>query len=194
MPKGERMRAILKLLAIGAGMLLALCSVSAVHGQETQKQTLKTTTGDVEFSAGKARIEMLGLKVYPGAKVQGENDPDFSLKSTVKPDLQGSVRLRAMKFESADESSKVVAFYRKEMARVGRVVECRAGKEVRAEGQGPAPKDGLSCESEGTNQPSATILKVGSKKDQRSVTIAATDTGTEFTITRLEVSREKDTL
>ena len=135
-----------RLLAASAGMLLAVCSVApVVQGQETQKSTLKTTTGSVEVSSGKATIQMLGLKVYPGATIQGKNGgPDFGLKSTIKPDLQGSVRLRAMKFASADASSKVVAFYRKEMARLGNVVECRAGKEVRAAGTRPCAERQLN--------------------------------------------------
>jgi hypothetical protein len=62
-------------------------------------------------------------------------------------------------------------------------------------GQGAASNDGLSCESEGSKDPNATILKVGSEKDQRSVSIKATDAGTEITISRLELSwNNKDTL
>jgi len=180
------MRATFRLLVVGFG-LLAVWSLSAL----AQDQEGKKLSG-VEFSSGPVSAEKIGLKPYPGAKARskdGSAGTTLSLTGKVE-DSEGALRLHVMQFTSTDSLPKVVAFYKKEMAKYGNVLECRGGKQLSTEGRNPAQKDDLTCEGD-ADKPNQTVLKAGRQKDQRIVAVEATEKGTEFTVSRLEVSREK---
>jgi hypothetical protein len=182
-------------LAAGVGLLLALLSLSPLaRGQEKKHITISTDDGFVSLSAGQPRAEKLGLHVYPGAKVRVEEGNDAGANLSVSS-TEGAVRLQVMKFVSSDPAAKVLAFYKKDMAKYGNVVECRGGKQVSFDVNDPAHKNSLTCERDGDDDAKATLLKAGSEKDQRIVAVETTAKGTEFTIIHIENSHgEHETL
>ncbi len=181
------------------GLLLAVVSLSATlraedkdkKDKDSHHAKLEIDNGSVEFKSGKPNAEKLGLKVYPGATAKNEDNDsgaDLSLTSSLQGDLNGSIRLHVMKFASADPSANLIAFYKKELAKYGKVIECRGGVETNFDGKSKG-KAILTCDEHANKDKDSLVLKAGTENNQHVVAITTLDKGTEFSILHLEVKR-----
>ena len=111
-----------------------------------------------------------GIPLYPGAQVQPRtNNNSPSLKLAIWA-LGSGIRLSLVKYWSTDDAESIAAFYRNELAKFGKVVDCAA-----------TPQDD-SCEGDDSN----TIeLRVGPKNDRRIVGIVQKKDGCEIAAVRL---------
>lgn len=150
-----------------------------------------STVQAASFSAGFSVTEEVsaaatGIPVYPGAipvrETKGEKESakvqiafgDFGLKVV------------AAKLQSADSVGKIAEYYRVELARFGRVLDC--GK-LRADNAAP-PSEGkskaMTCEDSKPRK-NGVIFKAGKKKDQRVVEIYPAGEGSEFSLVHVVV-------
>ena len=117
--------AILFLLA------LAGCSVTT-HDKGNGKKDdvdIKTPFGSLSVKEGASDVKDTGLSPYPGARVAKSDDDDdrhHSANVNISSSLFG-LKVVALKYESDDPSDKVLSFYRKEMGKYGKVVDCTGG-------------------------------------------------------------------
>lgn len=175
-------------------LLLSLAAVlcpAVVFAQETkpqpnnEKQTFRPETDSGRYRVGSEKFDpkQLGVAIYPGAKVdRGENDGKGANLSLDWGD--DSVHLYVQKYITPDSADKVLAFYRKQLAKFGAVLECRDGKPV------DASSSELKCDGDddakNEKEHKGTELKAGTKSKQHVVGVTPKDGGTDFQVVYVE--------
>ena len=113
--------------------LLALvgCSVTTHEKGNGKKDDvdIKTPFGSLSVKEGASDVKDTGLSAYPGARIAKSDDDDdrhHSANVNISSSLFG-LKVVALKYESDDPSDKVLSFYRKEMGKYGKVVDCTGG-------------------------------------------------------------------
>ena len=188
------------LRAAGAGavvliLLLAGCSISNNGSKQNEDVKINTPFGGLDVKTnGAASPSEIGLAVYPGATPAKSDKGD---KNTEAADVNLSfgdfhLKVKAAGYHTPDSPDKVKAFYLKEMAHFGDVIECQDKKAI---GKLSRTKDGLSCDDEEKTHTKVHItdskkdveLKAGSKLHQHIVGIEPKPDGTKFGLVALEL-------
>ncbi len=137
---------------------------------ETNLEVSTSKGGD--RTANEASLKEIGLPAYPGSRVRKESGEDA--QATLGLMLGGKgFRLVALKLETPDPPVKVLAFYRKAIARFGDPLTCPGG--------GPTPS-GLTCKDHDASA-GKTELMAGTKEERRIVGVEDTSGG----LTRFEL-------
>ena len=180
--------AILCLLA------LAGCSITT-HDKGNGKKDdvdIKTPFGSLSVKEGASDVKDTGLSPYPGARVAKDGDDDrHSANVNISSSLFG-LKVVALKYESDDPSDKVLSFYRKEMGKYGKVVDCTGGFNMNFHHH---DKDAeVTCDDRnGSDRGYKEELKVGTENNQRVVAIKPRNNGTEFTLVYVRAWGGNDT-
>ena len=127
-----------------------------VNGEEKTVQ-VDTPFGGVHVNTDQTTAADLGLPVYPGAEMVKDKDKERSADVHVGFG-EWQLRIRAVNYQSADPQDKVVAFYKKALARYGDVLTCKGNAPV---GTPTVTAEGLTCSDEGKH----TQINVNGKKD-----------------------------
>jgi len=195
------------LLVLGA----ALVGCTIDHHKQGDGDNVKIATpfGGVSIKTDDSAVEVAtGLPAYPGAQIVKQHDKDNHDNGAADINMSfGSFqfRVKAVGYRTPDSPDKVLAFYRKGLARFGTVIQCSNHQPV---GMPPRTPDGLDCSDDSHNNKAKlkmsddlsdkTELKAGSKQHQHLVTIDAEGTGTRFDLVALDLPGhfsfgEKDT-
>ena len=162
---------------------LAGCSIST-HEHDKGKQNdvdIRTPFGSLSVKEGNTDLKDTGLALYPGARVKKDSDDDHhSANVNISSSLFG-LKVVALKYESDDPSDKVLAFYRKDMGKYGKVVDCTGGFSMNFHHH---DKDAdVTCDDHrGSSHDYREELKVGTENNQRIVAIKPAGKGTEFAL------------
>jgi hypothetical protein len=183
-------------LFLGFICLLALagCSVST-HDKGNGKKDdvdIRTPFGSLSVKEGSSDIKETGLSLYPGARAKMDSDDEHhSANVNISSSLFG-LKVVALKYESDDASDKVLTYYRKEMGKYGKVVDCTGGFNMNFHHH---DKDAeVTCD--GNERPGREYkeeLKVGTENNQRVVAIKPKSSGTEFTLVYVRAWDHSDT-
>jgi hypothetical protein len=112
-----------------------------------------------------------GVSVYPGAhRTSGNADGDSAAADVKMPMV--SLHIEAVRYDSGDAPSRVIAFYQKELAKVGTVSVKRGGPRTAIRGFRWVPAD------------DQTTLKAG----RTIVAIKPLGAGTEFGLIQIDVA------
>ena len=135
---------------------------------------------DIQLHVGKdADARKVGLPLYPGARLkhdeENQNRANFAL-------LTGAfgMKLVVASYDSADAPSKVIAYYREQLKRYGRVLECRSkesGGDVHANLHTQESKDSKQLKCDGDNAGNIVELKAGTEDNQHVVSVQPAETG-----------------
>ena len=189
---------MMKRMIAASFLLLAVagCRFDRHKGQNGESNDVKFATpfGGMSVKTDeKTTLNGVGLSVYPGAvlrkKENGSNDDgaadvNFSF---------GNVHLgvKALTYQSSDQPDKVLAFYRKDMAHFGTIIQCHHHAPV---GQPTRTQDGLACDSESKTKvhvdddgDQGDELKAGSKLHQHIVAVEARNGGTKIGLVALDL-------
>ena len=160
--------------AVGVVMLWLL-SVAALPLAAQDKKVSGTAESEKHGSVGfiasdEASAKDVGLPLYPGARPH-KDDSDNS--SAVQLGLRGGssgFKLAVLKLESNDAPEKVAAFYRKALAKYGRVLDCANSSKSTTGKENRNSSNELGCEDE---QPASGefVLKAGTKEEEHVVGI-----------------------
>jgi hypothetical protein len=164
------------------------CSIST-HEKDGKKNDvdIKTPFGSLSVKEGTTNVRDTGLSLYPGAR---ERNDDGDNKHNANVNISSSmfgVKVVALKFESDDSSDKVLAFYRREMGKYGKVVDCTGGgfnmnfhrRDKDAE---------VTCGGrDGGDRDYREVLKVGTENNQRIMAIKQRNSGSEFALVYVRV-------
>ncbi len=123
----------------------------------------------------------IGLPVYPGARVQRDEDDDGA---GVALGLWGGafgLRLSALNLASADAPATVARFYREALAARGDVLDCSDGGSPRAN-----PRTRLRCDEGEKAKPGTRVYKLGLPKDFQSVVVEPARGGSRITLIRMQ--------
>jgi hypothetical protein len=182
-----------KLTVAGLGLAafaLAGCSLRVDHEKEgkSEKVEIETPVGGLKVRTN-IDPKDIGLSVYPNSRAMEKKhkDDDESANVNISTPFFG-LKVLAIKYESDDPPDKVLDFYKKDMARYGKVLECRG------EGhQGHRPnKDHdeytlkLECDDEDPSSKDIE-LKAGQGNSQHIVGVSPKGKGTEFGLVYIQM-------
>jgi hypothetical protein len=180
----------LKRAAVGVVVLGLLFMVALPLAAQDNKDSGKTEPergrSSIGFIASKeASAKDVGLPLYPGARPHKDTRDE---SAAVQLGLWGGnsgFKLAVLKLESNDAPEKVAAFYRKALAKYGKVVDCSASAKTTAEKEKGNSSNELSCEDE---QPKSGefVLKAGTKEEQHVVGVQASGDLTVFHLVYVE--------
>jgi hypothetical protein len=182
--------------------ILAGCSVStrnngghdAADNGKGKDVDIRTPFGSLSVHQGAMEARDTGLSAYPGAQVKKstDHDGDSSANVNISSSIFG-MKLVALKYETKDSPEKVLAFYRKELARYGKVVECQGGFNMDFH---PHEKNtDVTCDRENKGDGEYRLeLKVGTDNNQRIVAVKPVNEGSEFALVYVRARGDKDTM
>ncbi len=128
--------------------------------------------------AGDVPAEQTGMKVYPGATpLKKKNNESESANLQFSFGDYG-LKVVAAKLRSADDPAKVAQFYREDLARYGKVLDCTQA--VAAEPKVKKSKT-LTCEDDRPEK-NGMLFKAGTKDNQHIVEIRPRTEGTEISL------------
>jgi hypothetical protein len=186
---------------IGLSMSLALaflagCSISTHKDNATGKDKdvdIRTPFGSISVHNGASDAKETGLSPYPGAQLRRDfDDHEGSANVNISSPFFG-LKVVAVKYQSNDAPDKVLAFYRKDMARFGNVVDCKGGFTMAFHHRDRDSE--VSCDGHGGgDRRYQEELKVGTENNQRIVAIKPSGSGTEFAMVYVRASDERKTM
>jgi hypothetical protein len=129
-----------------ACLLLAGCRVSTNENGDKKNVDIGTPFGSMKVDTSKSGdTSAIGLTPYPGAvPVSDDNDKDGNNADVNLSFGDFHLGVKAASFQTSDSTDKVLAFYRKDLAkRYGDVIECQNNKPI---GTPTRTSQGLTCE------------------------------------------------
>lgn len=182
-----------------AAVLLAGCVVSThkdrnAEGSENKDVDIRTPLGSLSVRQT-ADAKDTGLALYPGATPKKDSDHEGGANVNISSSLFG-VKVVAVKFQSDDSPEKIMGFYRKEMGRYGKVVECTGGFNLNFHPREKHDRDAeVTCNSnERSDSSYKQELKVGTENNQRIVAVKPSGKGSEFALVYVRAHDDKDTM
>jgi hypothetical protein len=182
------------MLGIVCLAILNGCSITT-HQKDNGKKDdvdIRTPFGSLSVKENATDVKDTGLALYPGARSSKDlDDEHHSANVNISSSLFG-LKVVALKFESDDPSDKVLAFYRKEMGKYGKVVDCTGGFNMNFHHR---DKDAeVTCDGhDGSDHQYKEELKVGTENNQRIMAIKPRANGSEFTLVYVRAWGNKDT-
>lgn len=188
----------LSVLTAGACVLLTGCSISHNKHGDGDNVQISAPFGSMHIRTDKdANVAGIGLATYPGAWPVKENDGKKNDAADINLNF-GDFHLgvKAATFQTSDSPDKVEAFYRKDMAHYGDVLECRGDKAI---GQPARTADGLTCNDDhghheirvGTDR-NEIELRAGSPGHMHIAGIQPKDGGTKIGLVALDLPSHHD--
>jgi hypothetical protein len=193
-------RAAVSLLLLALPLATVGCSINVNKGEngEDKKVKIDTPIGNIHVNADKPSAS-LGIAVYPGAVAQpdhdGDKDADVQLGFG-----EWKMRVQVAHYNTSDDRDKVLAYYRKSLARYGDVIECRDDQPV---GSPEKTAEGLTCSEKDkehhikvmNSDDGGLSLRAGSKRHQHIVAFDKDDAAsaggpTKFTLIALDLPAE----
>lgn len=186
---------------LAAGFALNGCTVSTSHrdghddGGKGKDVDIRTPFGSLSVRQGSMDPKDTGLSAYPGAQLKQshDNDGDSSANVNISSSIFG-MKLAVLKYVTGDSPDKVAGFYRKDLSRYGKVVDCQGNFNMNFH---PREKNDneVSCDS-GKNRDGEykQELKVGTENNQRIVAIKPSGDGSEFVLVYVRARDDKDTM
>jgi hypothetical protein len=177
--------------------LLAGCTVSQEKKEDgTQKVELKSPMGNLKVNTEVTPADV-GLSLYPGAKLKPKPDKEDSSSANVNINTPFfGFKVIALDYVSDDPPQKVIDFYKKDMLRYGKVIECEgtSGKGESVHANGGDFKLELNCDQ--TDKGNGVELKAGQGSTQHVVGVKPADNGkgSEFGLVYLQLRGEQETM
>lgn len=134
--------------------------------------------------SGQATAKDVGLPVYPGSKHHAENTND---SESARLGLWGGgsgFKLAVMKMESADSPEKVAAFYKKALAKYGKVLDCSNPPPPSSDGGKKSSSTALACDDD-TADKGGMLFKSATKERQHIVAIQPNGKGSLYQLIAL---------
>jgi hypothetical protein len=170
-------------VATVAALLLPACSINVKKEQNGQdKQVdINTLVGGIHVSKG-ADVADVGLAVYPGARLKQDGSDGKDKSANVNISSFGfGLKVVALEYQSDDAPDKLVAYYKDQLKKYGRVLECHTSHlnvnpDIRGSDHGSHE---LTCQGSSGNN---IELKVGTKENQHIVAVEPDGRGSSFSL------------
>jgi hypothetical protein len=170
------------------------CSITT-HDKESGKKDdvdIHTPFGSLSVREGQTDVKDTGLNPYPGARFRKDaGDEHHSANVNISSSLFG-LKVVAMKFGSDDSPDKVMAFYRKDMGKYGKVIDCSGGFTLNFRHHDK--DDEVTCGASDSGHEYKEELKVGTENNQRIVAIKPSGNGSVFSLVYVRAWESKDTM
>jgi len=183
-PGGLRCCAV-EIAMLGLAFLVAL-PLRAQDKKDSGKSDSEMDRNSIGFIASKeANAKDVGLPLYPGAREHKDKSED---SPAVRLGLWGGnsgFKLAVLKLESNDAPEKIAAFYRKALAKYGKVLDCSDSATAAGEKKRGNSSNEPGCKDE---QPESgeIVLKAGTKAEEHIVGIQVKEGLTVFQLVYIE--------
>lgn len=170
-------------------LVFPACSMNVKKDSEggDKRVDIETPVGELHVSKS-ADVRDIGLAVYPGARVKEkeEEGQEKSANVNISSNLFG-LKVVAIEYQSDDSPDKLIAFYKDQLKKYGKVLECHTsshGDSAHAKVEMGDSEDHESRElkCEGDNQGSRIELKVGTQDNQHLVSVEPRGKGADFAL------------
>lgn len=147
------MRALQTIAALLALALLAGCHVSNNNGKDNDVD-IKSPFGSMHIKTDdNVDAAAVGLSIYPGSTAWKDDAAEAKDHDSHSADINMSfgdfhLGVKAVALRSMDSQDKILAFYRKDMARYGDVIECKGTTTI---GTPTRTAQGLTCNTDENN-------------------------------------------
>jgi hypothetical protein len=145
------MRALQTLAALLLLTLLAGCHVTSNKNGKDNDVDVKSPFGSMHIKTDDT-VDMgaIGLSVYPGSSTWKDDADEAKNHDSHSADINMSfgdfhLGVKAAALRSSDSTDKILAFYRKDMARYGDVIECQGTTVI---GTPKRTAQGLTCNTD----------------------------------------------
>jgi hypothetical protein len=170
-------------LATLSALFLPACSVNVKKEQNGQdKQVdIDTPVGGIHVSKD-ANVADVGLTVYPGARLKQDNHDGNDKSANVNISSFGfGLKVVALEYQSNDSPDKLIAYYKDQLKKYGKVLECHTSHfEVNSDiKDSDHDSHELTCEQSHGDD---VELKVGSKENQHIVAVEPDGKGSSFSL------------
>ncbi len=183
----QRNKILLFIFAVASVLLLASCSVNVKDSDKEKGEKnvdIKTPVGSIHVR-NEAEVADTGLSVYPGAHRKEKSSASDSENHAANVNISSSmfgVKVVAIEYQTDDSPDKVKAYYRKELGKWGKVLECPGGSvdgiNIHSDDEDSSSKE-LTC-GKGGGDTKTIELKSGTKDRQHIVEVKPTSKGTDF--------------
>jgi hypothetical protein len=180
--------------------MLAGCNIHTRKDGAEKNVSISSPLGALKVRTDNVDPKDTGLPVYPGARLKPQTDDHNQGKANVNIDTPWfGLKVVALTYLSDDSQQKVWDYYKKEMSKYGRVLECKPGSpDMNAEAK---EKGDVTCQGKGGHKKGMHIdsddveLKVGTEDHQRIVGFKPSSNGTQFSLVYVVTHGEsKDTI
>jgi len=179
-------------LALAMSFMLG-CTISERDNERGSKDTeIRTPVGGMRVQTN-IDPKDVGLAVYPGARLKPSEDSDNDKSANVNISTPFfGLRVIALDYVTDDSAEKVLDFYKKDMSRYGKVVECKnTSGHVNSKGDVDMKFD-LKCDDTGSGK--STELKAGEGNSQHIVGVTPQYKGTEFGLVYIQIRGKQETM
>ena len=177
-------------LNAGASILMAAviastltgCNVNEKKNGDAKNVDITTPFGDLKVR-NQADARDTGLSVYPNSREKKE-DNDNSKSANVNMSFGNfGLKVVAATYQVDDSPDKVISYYRKELEKYGKVLDCKGGSLGNVHVDKSSGNDNdkeLRCDSHGDSE--VVEMKVGVPKMQRVVAVKPSGKGSEYSL------------
>jgi hypothetical protein len=180
---------LVALLAMGCNLRV---DKEKSNGKENVE--IQTPLGDLKVRTS-VDAKDVGMAVYPNARpAEKDDDDEHSANVNIDTPFFG-LKVLATKFVSDDPPDKIAEFYKKDLTRYGKVLECRGRHDghIKKEG-GREMSLKLECDEEQAGSKDIE-LKAGEGDRQRVVGISPKGKGSEFALVYIQIrGSERETM
>lgn len=182
-------------IGLAALVLLAGCSVNVKKNAagDEKKVDIETPVGGIHVDDS-ASARDTGLAVYPGAReVERQKGDDHGNANVNISGFGFGIKVVAIEYESSDSPEKLIQYYKDQMGRYGKVLECHGeyhGGDVKVDHAGGSEE--LSCDRD--NGGKSVELKAGTRGNQHVVAIEPKDGGSKFALVYVRTHGKDDTI
>ena len=163
---------------IASLMVLAAFGVAARHAVAQEEK------GAGIVVSGSATSSDVGLPVYPGAKPYKKTESDSEAGRASAWFGGFGLKIAGMQMQSSDSAQKVAEFYRKALAKYGKVLDC-----TNSTGNRDDTGNALTC-GDDKPDPGGMLFKAGTKKDQHLVAVDTHGSGSTFSLVYLRLPKD----
>jgi len=167
------------------------------EGGKDKNVSIRSPFGNLNVDTEKVSASDIGLSVYPGATEAPDEEHNQS-KANVNIDSPWfTLKVQALKYKSNDSQDKIWEYYKKELKKYGRVLECKPGSPDM--NYTKKNDDDLTChddEKNGSKKVNLDMdrdsieLRVGTKQSFRVVGMKQDGKGSSFALVRIRMKED----
>jgi len=161
-------------------MALGLAAITSVTAQPQKSDSDQDKHLDIQSNVGDLHLgndadaRKAGFRLYPGARLRRDEENSNAANLSLFTDAFG-IKLVVAKYDSDDAPGKVLDFYRGDLKKYGKVIECQTrehgGAHADFNDDDDDKKSSKELKCEGDNTGPVTELKVGTDKNQHVVAV-----------------------
>lgn len=184
------------IMAVAAFMVCLVasgCTVSTSKNRDGSDKDvdIKTPLGSISVHKGEGDAKATGLSAYPGAQAWKDEQGDEGANVNLSSSMFG-VKVAVAHYRTDDSPDKVLNFYRKDMAKYGKVVDCTGGVNMSYHRHDSDSE--VTCDNAHGGRKYQEVLRVGTENNQRNMAIRPRGNGTEFTLVYVRAWDDKSTM